>query len=168
MRGSGKQVLGNILKNLSTKLLNEDELSDATHKLQAGLLVHGSTAFESFEKVSRLIWGSSTDDGEVWRQGIATRNGNYFISDIFESILATPDLKKAIMSEYPKLDASDYEAAMWGIYLVLTSVQMFNELLTVEVKNDNELDLDRWIQSCSKRMQDHLEEQAELEKGSID
>ncbi|EDN71945.1 hypothetical protein BGS_1354 [Beggiatoa sp. SS] len=130
-RGSGKQVVNKILYALSTKLINNKELSLATQKLRAGLLLHGSTSEENFELVSKLVWSSShhDDTGKVWRQGIALKNGNIFVSDIFETIIENETLKESVMKEYPELSSMDYDAAMFAIWLVISSVQMFTELL---------------------------------------
>jgi hypothetical protein len=155
-KGSGKQVLNKILYDLSTKLINNKELSLATQKLRAGLLLHGSTSEENLELVSKLVWSSSHEDdtGEVWRQGIATKNGNIFVSDLFETIIENETLKESVMKEYPELSSMDYDAGMFAIWLLISSVQMFTELLPVEV--DDDIDLDEWVSAVITKINIHF------------
>src|SRR5579862_1951005 len=96
MKGSGKQILDRILDNLSTKICSEEEIPAATKQLQAGLLLHGSTADNYFEFAARLAWGSSFYEavfgGGLARQGIVTKVGGIFISDVFECMREKPDM----------------------------------------------------------------------------
>ncbi len=139
--------------------MDESDLPDATERLRTGLLLHGSTAHESFESANRLTWGSSKEEsGEVWRQGIALQKNNYFISDIFESMIEHPELKKMILAEYSNMDDEDYEASIWAMWLVISSVQMFEQLLSVEVADEQEINLDEWVASYSRHMKGYLEE----------
>jgi hypothetical protein len=58
MKGSGKQVLLRILTELSTRITPEGDLPRATQRLRAGLLLHGSTADDSYERSSQIVWAS--------------------------------------------------------------------------------------------------------------
>jgi hypothetical protein len=168
-KGSGKQILTLILSELSTKITPDEELSKATDYLRAGLLLHGSTAYETYEKVSKLTWSSSlyekyeTEDEEedkVARQGIALANGNIFLSDLFESMIETPMLKEELLKIYPNLEPDDYEAGVFAIWLVLSSVQMFTELLSVEI-DSSRIDVDAWVESMMRHYHHHLEHRVE-------
>ena len=159
MKGSGKQVLSKILSDLSTTLLSDDELPQATRKLMAGMLVHGSTSADSYDLVSKMGWSSSTRDGEVWRQGVATKEGNVFISDLFESMIELPSVKEAMLREYPDLTPKNYEACINAIWLIISSVQMFSELLPVETKED--LDIDGWVKLRMRHYDSFFEELGE-------
>ena len=164
--GSGKQILGRILAELSTKITDDNDMGNATQRLRTGLLVHGSTAEESYEMASRLAWSSSKDKlGSVWRQGIALSHGNYFISDIFEKMTELPELKEWLLSAYPDLDSSDFEACTWAIWLVLSSVQMFEELLSVEVDDVHKIDLEHWVEVYTKHYMYYFAQKGKEHKG---
>lgn len=159
-KGSGKQVLNCILNELSTRLTPEDKLSEASDRLRAGLLLHGSTSDDAYEAVSRLAWASSqADDGDINRQGIAVANGNVFISDLFESIIEVPHLKQEILKQYPNLNPDDYEAGILAIWLVLSSVQTFTNLLPIEIDNLS-IDADLWVESMMKHYRNHFYHQS--------
>lgn len=148
--GSGKQVLSLILADLSTTVTAESELSLATDRLRAGLLLHGSTADETYEIVSRLTWASSLDDeGDVTAQGIAIGNGAVLISDFFEEIMDIPKLKQKMLKRYPELQPDDYEAGILAIWLILSSVQTFTCLLPAEVESSR-IDVDGWVKSMMR------------------
>jgi hypothetical protein len=155
-KGSGKQVLNHILNELSTRLTPESKLSEATDRLRAGLLLHGSTSDETYESVGRLAWASSKDDdGDINRQGIVIANGNVFISDLFESIIEVPELKHEIMKQYPNLTPDDYEAGIFAIWLVLSSVQTFTNLLPIEI-DKSRIDANMWVESMMKHYRNHF------------
>lgn len=160
-QGSGKQVLNRILAELSTKITPEEGLGEATDRLRAGLLMHGSTADQTFEDVSRLSWVSShgvvryrcESDGDdelgVVRQGIAVGGGTVFISDLFEAMMESPQLKQEMLKSHPELESADYDAGVFAIWLVVSSVQTFTGLLSVEI-DSSRIDVGAWVDSMMK------------------
>ena len=162
MNGSGKQVLNKILENLSTKLVQSTELSEATGLLRTGLLYRGSTSGDKVEKASLIKWGSDTDDGQVWRQGVSTLS-NIFVADIFEEIWDLPEVKSKVIKKFPMLKEQEYEAAMFAIWAILTSQQMYDEYLPVEC---NPVNID--IERCKKFMEmiysEHFEGEKEIDE----
>ncbi|WP_041598735.1 hypothetical protein [Hahella chejuensis] len=142
-KGSGKQILLKILYELSTKLIDKEELPAATDRIRAGLLLHGSTSETNFDLVSKLHWSSSEKDGEVVRQGLAALNGNVFVSDILESIWCNDKVKSLILDEYPSLTEGDYEACLFSIWAMTSSSQMFSYLRSVETQDD--INIDDWV-----------------------
>ncbi len=152
MSGSGKQVLLRILQELSTQQLNDDGLKSATDRLRAGLLLHGSTADETFEDVSRLHWASDRAEGEVWRQGIAT-TGGVFVADVLETMFEMPQLDEHLMKHHPALSPADCDAARHALWLVVSAVQMFTQLNAVETAD---IDVDRWVAQMMSKYDHHF------------
>ena len=138
MSGSGKQILLHVLTKLSTTLLSENALQDATRYLRAGLLFHGSTSEESVRFVKQLHWHSLSSGGELVRQCIVAGHGNFPIADIFETICEMPGLKVHLRTEYAGLKDREIDAALWAIWLIVSSVQMFAELREIEVSSNSE------------------------------
>jgi hypothetical protein len=156
-RGSGKQILLRILEDLSTKLISDDDKSLANDQLKAGLLLRSGTSPSSHEAVELLQWGNSTDEnGRIWRQGISTLQGNVFLSDILEDIVDNEDVKAFVLNKYKELDSETYEACTYAMWHILSSVQMFNETLSVETKH--EIDIDRWVNLLNKQRKHFREE----------
>lgn len=155
MKGSGKQMLLAVLRELSLRKMSEDELASATRRIRAALLVHGSTADESFLNVSRLSWASDGDDDSVERQGLATAKGQVLVSDVFERILEMPDLESFLKSSFEGATRDDIDAALWGIWAIVSASQMFAQLLSVETEDDSELDVDGWVDSMTQKY-DHF------------
>ena len=155
VRGSGKQVLLDALRALSTRLTPDEELPAASRWLRVGLLAHGSTAEESFEKVSRLVWASEQDErGTVVRQGVATRSGA-FLADVLESIFEVPEVANHLRSVHGLSD-EEIEAAEHALWAVLSAVQMFSELRSIEV--DEPIDSDRWIDYLGSKYDLHFQD----------
>ena len=154
MNGSGKEVLLHILSELSTQMRAQDAMPEATRRLRAGLLVHGSTAEESVGHARQLVWGSDETDGEVVRQGIATKSG-VFLSDILESILEMPGLHEHLQDRYPALGYEELEATDWALWLLVSSVQMFSQLVSIEGKGD--IDVDAWVDAYAEKFEQEWE-----------
>lgn len=143
MSGSGKQLLVSVLQELSTSKTETQDLPEATAKIRAGLLLHGSTAEEHCELVQKLAWIEKEDaDGDVSIQGIGVKSSGVLLSEVMDTILATPSLKSHVLAQIPSLDASDYDASEHALSLLVTCVQMFAELLPVEQNNVN---VDSWM-----------------------
>ncbi len=154
MSGSGKQMLLKILAQLSTSLTAPADLPDATRKLRAGLLLHGSTAEENYQAVKNVHWASSLDgENNVWRQGIATVEGDVFLADIVESLADAPGLKQYVLSEHPHLTETGLEAGLHTLWLIVSAAQMFSQLLELEA---GEIDLDKKIASMSRHFDQYI------------
>ena len=153
MKGSGKQVLLRILYELSTHALPEPSLPDASGRLRAGLLLHGSTAEESFEHAARLKWCSESDEDGVRRQGAGT-SGGVFVSDVYEDMIEMPGLSQHLVQRHPELTLEDVEACEWFMWLIISGVQMFSQLNVVE--ENGEIDVDTWVESVLKKYDNHF------------
>lgn len=155
MKGSGKQVLLQILSELSTKVTAEHDLAQATRRLRAGLLLHGSTADESFESASRVSWASKRDeDGVLGQQGIAIGEARVLLVDLFDTVFSMKGLEEHVTSVHPNLDSKDFEALQWMMWLLVSSVQMYSWLVGIE--QVDELDVDAWVDQYSEKYAFHF------------
>ena len=151
-RGSGKQVMLRILAALSTQAVPEGALAAATKRLRAGLLLHGSTSDDSYANARRLAWVADRDaEGAVGRQGIGTATGGVLLSDVFETMIEAPGLKEYVLARHAALTDEDYAALEWAMWLLVSSVQMFPDLLQVET-----VDVDRWIENYAAKFEEHF------------
>ncbi len=156
MKGSGKEILLSILGDLSTKQLKREELPDATSRLRAGLLLHGSTAEESFESASRVIWASEENNDGVQRQGIALANGMTFITDLYDRVFTHPELKSWVLAGFPDIDEKDYDAFEWTLWLLVSMVQMFPRYIPIE--RSGAIDIDEWVKMMSRKYKYHFQD----------
>jgi hypothetical protein len=145
MKGSGKQILMSVLKELSTRRIPDSKLEKATDRIRAALLWHGSTSEDNFRLARYLQWANAVVDGEVERQGLATNGGSVLLCDFLETMYEMPGLENFMRSSYKGLSKKDYEAALWGLWCLVSATQMFSYYLNVEAKNDAELELEKWI-----------------------
>ena len=135
-------------------MTDDAQLPEATDKLRAGLLLHGSTSDDNYQAVTQLHWASSLDEaGEVWRQGIATKEGDVFLSDMVEHLMEMPGLDEYLRREFPQLTSQSIQASVHALWLVISSVQMFTQLLSVEGELD---DLDKKVLSMNRHLQYYL------------
>ncbi|RZA00493.1 MAG: hypothetical protein EOO68_11230 [Moraxellaceae bacterium] len=156
MNGSGKQILLKILTQLSTQLTAESELENATSKMRAGLLLHGSTSDENYRCVNNLQWSSSYDEDQaVWRQGIATVDGQIFIADLVESLMDLPNMHASLLAEYPGLTAKGLDASLQAIWLIISAVQMYSQLREVEV-DEAQVDVEKRVAAMTKHFNHHF------------
>ncbi|HEY6530422.1 MAG TPA: hypothetical protein VIZ65_17170 [Cellvibrionaceae bacterium] len=156
MNGSGKQILLKILTGLSTQLTADAELESATDKLRAGLLLHGSTSDENYQCVKNLQWANSYDEDQViWRQGIATTDGQVFISDLVESLMDVPNLHDSMLAEHPNLTKEGLEAGLQAVWLIVSAVQMYSQLLEVEIADAN-IDVEKRVAVMMKHFNHHI------------
>ena len=157
-KGSGRQVLNIILSELSSRVVKKNELNDATRRLKTGLLVRGSTSEENHELISKLAWGESVKDGRLWRQGIVTEKGNIFILDLFESMVESKALETDMLKEFPQLTPESYEASIFAMWLILSSAQMYEQYLAVEVENETEIDIKHWVKTCMRHHENYIKD----------
>ena len=164
MKGSGKQVLLQILSKLSTKVTAEHDLAKATRRLRAGLLLHGSTADESFESASRVCWASRYDeDGVLGQQGIAVGEARVPLVDLFDTVFSMKGREEHVTSVHPKLDSKDFEALQWTMWLLVSSVQMYSRLVGIE--QGDELDVDAWVDQYSQKYDFHFKDKDDPGEG---
>ncbi len=164
MKGSGKQVLLRILSELSTRVTPEHDLAQATRRLRAGLLLHGSTADESFDCASQVTWASGYDeDGGLVQQGIAVGEARVPLVDLFDTVFSMKGLEDHVTSVHPGLGPKEVETLRWVMWLLVSSVQMYSWLVGIE--NVDELDVDAWVENYSQKYDFHFKDRSETGQG---
>jgi hypothetical protein len=157
MKGSGKQVLLQVLSELSTRVTAEHELAQATRRLRAGLLVHGSTADESFECASQVAWASGYDeDGVLEQQGIAIGKDRVLLVDLFDTVFSMKGLKEHVTGVHPEFGPREFEALQWTMWQLVSSVQMYSRLVGIE--NIDDVDVDAWVDQYSQKYDFHFKD----------
>jgi hypothetical protein len=156
MKGSGKQVLLEIVRGLSTRKLLDDQLADATQQVRAGLLLHGSTAEESFEHMSHLGWVSREDEWGRKRQGIGSGSG-VLLTEFLGQLLGAPNLEAHVRGALPSLSSREYLALEHALWCVVSALQMYEELNSVEMDVDD-LDIEGWVANLTAKYEHHFGE----------
>ncbi len=151
MKGSGKQILMSVLKELSTRRVPDTELDKATSRIRAALLWHGSSSEDNFRRARVLRWANSPGNGVVERQGLATQSGRLLLSDFLETMFEMPGMQRYMLESFEGLSEEDYEAAKWALWCLVSAPQMFSELLEVEAANDDELQVEKWIEDMREK-----------------
>jgi hypothetical protein len=151
MKGSGKQILLRVLRELSSKKIPNEDLCSASERVRAALLLHGSSSKENFEKAISLKWSVDPLEGDVERQGLAAQDERVFLSDFFERMLEMPGIEEFMVKSYQGFKGSDYDAAIWALWALVTAPQMYSELQGVEVE-DSELELENWLQNYIEKL----------------
>lgn len=160
MKGSGKQVLLRILSELSTRVTPEHDLAQATRRLRAGLLIHGSTADESFDCASQVTWASDYDeDGALVQQGIAIGEARVLLVDLFDTVFSMEGLEDHVTRAHPGMGPKEVETLRWMMWLLVSSVQMYAGLVGIEDVDD--LDVDAWVENYSQKYDFHFKEKAD-------
>jgi hypothetical protein len=134
---SGKQILLSLLNECCQRLVEGQDVEVVSEQLKAGLLLHGSTPDEMWFHVDRMAWISENEDGEIVRQGLGLREKNIFLSDLFECMVSN-EIPDKVIEEYPNLTKNEYNSATSIIWCLLSSLQFFSQLISVE--NDGNLD----------------------------
>lgn len=156
MKGSGKQVLLRILEELSTRVTPEADMDRATQRLRAGLLLHGSTADESYERSSEVAWASQRDsDGALLQQGMAVGDNKIFLTQLYDAVFSMNGLKEHVLKQHPKLSPEGFEAFEWLMWLLVSAVQMYPELVSIE--GVDELDVDEWVKGMSRHYESYFD-----------
>ena len=153
---SGRRVLWQILDELISRRVEAGGLSDATTRVRAGLLTSGSSSDENHDSVSRLKWGDHVDREA---QGICLTTGSVPIADILETLWDSRSAHASIANAYPALTPADIDAAFFGIWVLVSSAQMFEEHLEAEQAPDD-VELAPWIQSYARHMDDYIKRRA--------
>lgn len=156
MKGSGKQVLLEIIRRLSTRQLGNDELLDATRQVRAGLLLHGSTTEEMLEQIAQIRWGSIDDDWGRKQQGIASNSG-VLLTQFVDALRETPGLEQHVRRALPDLSHEEYEALEHSLWVVVSAVQMYEELNSAEV--DGDLGVEGWVENLTAKYESYFRDQ---------
>jgi hypothetical protein len=130
---SGKQILLSLLRTYSQQGVDPTNLSEATDRLRAGLLLHGSTAEETWAKVERVAWVRADRV-----QGLGLERTGTPILDILEALLGDEVMPTHVAQQFPALSQEDYEAAVFVLWALVSQVSFVQELNSVE--NRGELD----------------------------
>ena len=132
---SGKQILLRLLSELSQGATPSPTSPEIADKLRAAFLLHGSTASESWPAVEHIQWSAEPDElgGQV-RRGV-TYDG-IFLSDLFEQLIHPDGIPSHVASKYPELSPERYQEAVRFIWLILSSVQWFECVASIEDESD--------------------------------
>ena len=137
---SGKQVLIDFLSQLAISGPTSDPDGELTDELRACLLLRGSTADDAWPMVEKICWTSQQDDGKVVRQGVALENHSLFLADLLETITDPDEIPSHVAAAYPTLTLEEYSAATDCMWLMLSSLQWYKELSSVEKHDPAERD----------------------------
>ncbi|WMS88787.1 hypothetical protein [Pleionea litopenaei] len=129
---SGKQVLLSVLQKYSQSRQSEDDLEVVSDRVKSALTLHCSTSGETMKKIQKLSWLSSSDESGLIKQGLGVTRGEAFLSDIFEELIEEDEIPKRIKKRFPRLTQEDYSDALDIIGFLLTSLQYWEELSSVE------------------------------------
>ena len=58
---------------------------------------------------------------------------------------------------YDGLSKEDYDAALWGLWCLLSATHMYTELLPVEAADDAELEVEEWINNMKEKYKSFFE-----------
>lgn len=159
---SGKQILLEVLLEASQRKTSDSDIATATERIRAALLLHGSTGGDAWDDADNLTWASERNsDGEVLRQGLALKESDLFLSDLFETIIESDEVPEHVTMAHPDLTPKQYHRATRFIWLLLSSVQWFEELSSVEGEGLDKADAERLIQNYIEKLnhfRDHPED----------
>lgn len=136
---SGKQILLFELQKLSQTKTLEADTDQAVERLKSALCLHCSTSSETMEQIQRVSWLSEHDEEGLVKQGIGLSDSQVFISDLFEELSTDEDIPMRIKDRFPTLSKEDYSVGMNIIWQLLSSLQYWEELSTVENKGKLEI-----------------------------
>lgn len=145
---SGKQILLSLLQEYSQKKMNGEELAEATDRIKAGLLLHGSSAHYMWGLVERFGWLNKNEliddeergeiEGNVECQGIGLAKSKILLSDLFSVMLNNETILETVQEAYPEIDKEEYEAAIHIMNLLFAAVEWHPFFESVE--NNGKLD----------------------------
>ncbi len=84
------------------------------------------------EKISKVSWLSKSDEGGVIKQGLGLSKQGLFLSDLFEEITAKETIPDHVKKKFPSLSQEDYNSGVDMIWYLLSSIQYWGELSSVE------------------------------------
>lgn len=149
VRGSGKQFLMHIIKELSTKKIPKKGLGLATDKIRAGLLLHASTSEDTCRAVRQLSWIRSPSKGKILVQGLGLADKQILVLDFLEEMLCMPEVKELMRAKF-NLDEIEFDACYIALWSLVSAAQMYEELLLVELPED-EFDANYWLRCMKKK-----------------
>jgi hypothetical protein len=129
---SGKQVLLKVLQEYSQKRQEESDLKNVSEVVKSALCAHCSTSGETMEKISDLGWLSYTEDGRIVKQGLGLVKPNVFLSDLFEELIEDTKIPERVSARFPNITQDQYTFGLDMIWWVLSSLQYWEELSSVE------------------------------------
>lgn len=124
---SGKQILLSLLQTYSQQGVDAIAQPEVTDRLKAGLLLHASTAEETWAQVERIAWVRGEG---VQGLGVA-RTGTLALA-IFEALIGDHLLPEHVAREFPGLSQADYEAAVLVLWAVVSQVCFYDGVNSVE------------------------------------
>lgn len=129
---SGKQVLLNVLQEYSQNLQCEQDLDEVSMTLKSALCVHCSTSSETTKQINELAWLSQSEEGALVKQGIGLAKPNVFLSELFETLIEDSNIPKSVTERFPTLTKDQYSTGLDMIWHLLSSMQYWSELSSVE------------------------------------
>lgn len=159
MNFSGKEYLLKVLANLSTQVTAENQLSNATDDLRAGLMLHGSTGDDAMTHYLNTAWSSDQDtDGNVVVQGVGLQSSGSRIAELFFKHLYDNDaVKQAVLQQQNGLSEQDFETMGFLIYQLLSACEMHTQLQSVE--NQGDIDVEYWTPKIVRKLALYFQEQ---------
>lgn len=149
MNGSGKQIFLMILQELSTQVSEPD---DASERLRAGMLLHGSSSVDSMRLVDRVSWKDKTDaDGDQSSQEISLGEGEgRFLTDLFNDVMWDHELEAFVRSRAPHLSSEQWNDFVTVLWMLVSAVTMQRRSLAVEHRSP--VDVDGWVESWRAKL----------------
>jgi hypothetical protein len=150
---SGKQILLEVLRELSQQRIETSDLETASERIRAGLLLHGSTGGDAWEAVEDVCWSSDYNEaGQVVRQGLALAEEKTFLADLFEETNYPDSIPEHVSRRFPQLTLEKYQRATRFMWLILSSVQWFEELSSVETTPLDPAEREQFIESYIRKL----------------
>ena len=129
---SGKQVLLDVLQTLSQNALQPSDLQESSETLRSALCAHCSTSGETMEKIQQVGWLTELEKGEIIKQGLGLVEPNIFLSDLFETLIEEDTIPERVKERFPNLTQQEYSTSLDMIWWLLSSLQYWQELSSVE------------------------------------
>jgi hypothetical protein len=129
---SGKQVLLSVLQKYSQSKQENDDLPAVSERVKSALALHCSTSGETMAKLEKLSWLSESDESGVIKQGLGLASGDVFLSDLFEELILEDEIPARVKKRFPSLTQKDYSDSLDMIWSLLSSLQYWDELSSVE------------------------------------
>jgi len=153
---SGKQILLRLLSELSQGATPPPTGLEIADKVRAAFLLDGSTASESWSAVEHIDWSAGhwsagPDEPSMQVRAGITYDG-IFLSDLFEELTYPDGIPLHVASKYPELTPERYKEAMRFIWLILSSVQWFACVASVEDEPDGKAHGDDLLAKCIQKL----------------
>ncbi|WP_411846036.1 hypothetical protein AAFN60_21225 [Roseibacillus persicicus] len=145
---SGKQILLSLISEISQRKSTGLEAPSITEQLRASLLLHGSTAADRWHEVADVEWSTEGDS----RQGLALKKSGILLTDLFEEMVDGP-IPESVRRAFPALTEEEYSSATSVMWMLLSALQFFDELESVESGGNLDLEeRDRMIGSYTEKL----------------